>query len=703
MNSRRYLLSTILLLFILAIVSCSQDEDADDNANVQNGQSTPVAEAEATTGQSTESDDAPAASGDPGPTATATVTPVPSATPTPTRVPTGPVTICMAQEPSTLYLYGPNSHAAQVVRQVIYDGPIDSREYGLQAVILEKIPSLADGDARLTPVTVGEGDRVEDNEGNVVRLRDGVVVRPAGCYDDECAVVFTDEEASVDGEDERETVVGSLEMEQLEVTFELLDDVRWSDGQPLTASDSVFSYELAQDAVIPPRQRTGGQGLVPERRSDPIERTASYTAADEHTVRWVGLPGAMDPYYQGNFFIPLPQHQLENLSPEQLATADESARYPLGWGPYVLTEWTAGERIVAERNPEYFRAEEDLPYFDQVIFRFAGDNPQQFADDLVAGECDVVTGDALDSNWAAYEALASDGVVLHTRPSAIAEQLVFGINPVAHYDWRGDIFEDARLRQAIAYCVDREAIMNELMGGRSVVPNAFVPPDHPLHATAELATYEYDPEQARALLQEAGWRDTNGDGIAEAYGVDGVAEGDRLIFNYTTTTSTLRGRIAEMVVEDLSQCGFRVDLPAEPLAPETFFSTGNSSPIFGRAFDVTSLAWFADMLPPCHLYTTAQTPSDSNGWTGFNVSGYSNAAYDAACQRAQGRVASMEGYEASHVEAMRIFNQELPAVPLFMHLQAALTTEELEGLELDPTLPFETWNVENFRHADVNR
>ncbi|HSM55857.1 MAG TPA: ABC transporter substrate-binding protein [Candidatus Sulfomarinibacteraceae bacterium] len=696
MNFRRYLLPTILLLLILAIVGCSQDEDSDGD---DDGQHTPVSEAE----QISERGGEPVTDDESEPTATPTVTPVPSATPTPTRVPTGPVTICMAQEPSTLYLYGPNSQAAQVVRQVIYDGPIDSREYELQPVILEKLPSLADGDARLTPVTVGEGDRVVDNEGNVVRLRDGVIVRPAGCYGDECAVVFADEEPPAGDEEEHQTVVGSLEMEQLEVTFVLLEDVRWSDGEQLTASDSVFSYELAQEATIPPRQRTGGQGLVPERRVDPIERTASYTAVDEHTVRWVGLPGAMDPYYQGNFFIPLPQHQLEGLLPEQLMAAEESARYPLGWGPYVLTEWTAGERIVAERNPEYFRAGEDLPYFDQVIFRFAGDDPQQFVDDLVAGECDVVTGDALHNDWAVYEALAGDGVVLHARPSAVSEQLVFGINPVAHYDWRGDIFEDARLRQAVAYCVDRGAIMDELMGGHSRVPDAFVPPDHPLYAAAELVTYDYDPERGRALLQEMGWRDTNGDGIAEAYGIQGVVEGDRLIFNYTTTSSALRGRIAQMVVDNLSQCGFRVDLPAEPLAPETFFSTGNSSPIFGRTFDMTSMAWFADMLPPCHLYTTSQTPAESNGWSGFNVSGYSNGAYDAACQRAQGRIEGMDGYEASHVETLQIFNQDLPAVPLFMHLQAALATEDLEGLELDPTMPFETWNVENFRRAGANR
>lgn len=690
MKLQRHLVLSACLLLLFLLAACSRDEDpgsGDIDRTTESSATTEVAEELTGAAQGGVAEATP----------TVEITPTPSITPTPTRVPTGPVTVCMAEEPPSLYLYGPDSAAAQIVREVIYDGPIDTRDYGFQPVLLEKIPSLADGDARLETVTVGAGDVVVDSSGNVVTLRDGIVVQPAGCFLDNCAVTFYEDEAAAAGV-EAATAIGTVEMDQLQVDFTLLPDLMWSDGEPLTAEDSVFSYELATKAVVPPRMRTGGQGVVPARRVDPVERTASYTALDERQVRWTGLPGVLDSYYQGNFFSPLPEHQLGGMSIEELLQAEESARLPMGWGPYVISEWTAGEQIVAERNPNYFRASEDVPYFDQVIFRFLGENVEGVTDLVASGDCDIVTQDALTNDWASYTQREEAGdLILHTTPSAVWEHLDFGINPAA--SWRGDFFEDARVRQAIAHCVNREAIMNEVADGRSVTLDSYLSPDHPLLENVELTNYNYDPQRAVALMQEAGWRDTNGDGVAESYGVPGMVDGTTLIFNFVTTSSDVQQRIAQMVSADLAQCGFRVNVNPQPVAPQTFFNGGMNSPIFGRLFDMTSFAWFSDAMPACHLYTSSQIPTTGNGWMGFNVSGYTNEAYDAACAAAQGTVPGMEAFATNHVEAVRIFNQELPAVPLFMHVQAALAGPDIEGLELDATMPIETWNVEEFRRA----
>ena len=644
----------------------------------------------------------------PSATPTSTDTPQPTPTPTATRPPTGPVTICLGEEPPSLYLYGPSSYAADVIHEAIYDGPVDTRQYTVQPVILEKIPSLADGDAHLETVTVQEGDWVVDTEGKVVRLRTGINVRPAGCTSDDCAITYVappgDDEEPEDEEnqDQEDTAVVtptlSLEMDQLVADFTLLPGITWSDGISLTAADSVFSFQVAQEAQLPPRQRTGAQGVVPARTIDPVPRTAGYTAVNTYTVRWTGLPGYLDPYYQSNFFSPLPEHQLGDYTPEELLDAPESAQQPLGWGPYVLVEWEAGQQIVAERNPDYFRAGERLPYFDRVIFRFDGD-PESYLQDLESGECDVVVRDALDADYQQYRDLEADGAVrMHAVPGAVWEHLDFGINPIPSYDWRGDFFEDPRVRQAVAYCIDRQQIADELTFGLSVVPDAYVPPVHPLYEEAELTHYDYDPEAGIALLNEVGWRDTNGDGVSESYGIDFLQDGSLLIFNYTSTSSTLRQRIAEMVIADLAQCGIRVNR-TEPVSPQTFFTPGTSSPIFGRQFDMTSFAWFADALPPCHLYLSAEIPGLRTNWSGFNVSGYESETYDAACQSARGAAPGMDDYRDNHLEALRIFNRELPAVPLFMHLDVALAGPDLEGVRLDPTEPVETWNVENFSRA----
>lgn len=712
MLSRRVLILWGAVL-VLLLGAC-----ADDNDSAASTPTAPTEEiAQDSEGNATVAPSSTAAPAGPTETPSATPTPTdtpePSPTPTATRPPTGPITVCLGEEPPSLYLYGPSSHAADVIREVIYDGPVDTRQYTVQPVILEKIPSLADGDARLETVPVEEGDWVVDTEGKVVRLRTGINVRPAGCTSDACAITYTappdgddgetdDEENQEDeGEEDAEVVTPtlSLEMDQLVADFTLLPEITWSDGAPLTAADSVFSFQVAQEAQLPPRQRTGAQGVVPARTINPVPRTASYTAVDTYTVRWVGLPGYLDPYYQSNFFSPLPQHQLGDYAVEELLQAPESAQQPLGWGPYVLVEWEPGRRIVAERNPNYFRAGEQLPYFDQVIFRFDG-NPESYLQDLESGECDLVARDALDADYQRYRDLEAEGVArMHAVPGAVWEHLDFGINPIPGYDWRGDYFEDPRVRRAVAHCIDRQSIAEELTFGLSVVPDAYIPPAHPLYEEAELTGYDYDPEAGIALLNEVGWRDTNGDGVAEAYGIDFLQDGTTLIFNYTSTSSTLRQRIAEMVIADLAQCNIRVNR-TEPVPPQTFFTPGTNSPIFGRQFDVTSFAWFADALPPCHLYLSSEIPALRTNWSGFNVGGYESEAYDAACRAARGAAPGMDAYRENHLEALRIFNQDLPAVPLFMHLDVALARPDLEGVLLDATEPVETWNVENFRRAD---
>lgn len=697
---RRGRLYWIVLVILLA--ACSQEADESDSTR-PSSTDTPMSVSD----QAADSREPTSDAEQPSPAATESPTPGPTATAT--RVPTGPLTVCMAQEPDSLFLYGPDSYAARVIREVIYDGPIDTRDYALQPIILEKIPTLSDGDARLETVSVSEGQLVVDVAGNVVSLRDGVIVRPAGCFSDDCSVTFSSEavdETQNEGDEseqdsESDQPVAFLEMDQMLVEFSLIEGISWSDGEPLTADDSVFSFEIAQEAEIAPRQRTGHQGVAPARRIDTVERTQGYEALDSKTVRWTGLPGFMDAYYQGNFFVPLPAHQLASFTPQELQEAESSARLPMGWGPYILNEWIDGEQIRATRNAHYVAGDAEMPYFDEVVFRFGGANGFQLPEVLEEGTCDIVTNDVLGGDWDAYGAWEAQGSVqFHHTPGTVWEHVVFGINPSSQVTWRGDLFEDERVRQAAAYCIDRQTIMTELMGGLSSVPDTFVPPNHPLYATAELRQYAYDPAAGMALLQEAGWRDTNGDGILESYGIEGLADGSTMVFNFVTTTSALRERVAEMVASNLAQCGLRANVTPEPVAPQIFFSPDISSPVFGRAFDMTGFAWFADMLPPCHLYISSETPSAATGWSGFNVSGFSHEAYDSACQRARSTVPGMDAYDESHLEAMRIFNDQLPAIPLFVHLKSTLARSDIDGLMLNPTQTADIWNIETLRRVE---
>src|SRR5512142_957312 len=147
---------------------------------------------------------------------TATTVPPVGVTPTPVK---RALTICLGEEPNTLYPYGSLNAAARSVLSAIYDGPIDVVNYGYEAVILEKVPSLKDGDAQVTPIAVNAGTEVVDTRGDVVLLNTGAKVRPSGCRSDDCAITY-------DGS-------SSIKMDQMVVSFTMLKGLMWSDGEPL--------------------------------------------------------------------------------------------------------------------------------------------------------------------------------------------------------------------------------------------------------------------------------------------------------------------------------------------------------------------------------------------------------------------------------------------------------------------------------------
>jgi peptide/nickel transport system substrate-binding protein len=224
--------------------------------------------------------------------------PTPSQTPTP--APQKTLTICLGDEPASLYMYANLGTSARSVLSAIYDGPIDSNSFAYQPVILKDLPNLENGEALLETVMVREGDRVVDSNGLPVTLTAGMSILPSGCTSDDCAVTY-------DG-------FTDIQMDQMVVTFTLLPGLTWSDGEPLTADDSVFSFEIASST-----ETTASRYLV--------DRTLSYEAIDDLTVQWWGRPGYIDPEYFTNFWTPAPRHAWKDYAVSELPTLDASARY----------------------------------------------------------------------------------------------------------------------------------------------------------------------------------------------------------------------------------------------------------------------------------------------------------------------------------------------------------------------------------------
>jgi peptide/nickel transport system substrate-binding protein len=580
--------------------------------------------------------------------------------------------VCLGQEPDTLYAYGGSMLTDAHVQQAIWDGPIDTRSFSYQPTILEKLPSLADGDATIEIVSVEAGDVVLDSNEDPVILEEGVLVRPAGCYNSECAVEF-------DGT--------SIDMEQMVVTFKLMDGILWSDGAPLTVHDSVYAFDVESDPDTPANKYVEN-------------RTASYRAIDDLTAEWIGVPGYRDSAYYSRFWSPLPQHVWAEFTALDLLDAEESSRRPLGWGPYIIDEWIAGEHITVSKNPLYWRADEGLPEFDKVVFRIVGEDANANITAMLTGECDIVdqTGN-LDDQIALLLELQAAGKINPTfGTSAEWEHADFGTNPYKYYD-RPDLFEDVRVRRAIAHCMDRQTVVDTVLYGQSQVIDTFVPPSHPLF-NPDVTHYEFDIDKGIALLEEVGWVDDDDDPSTPriAQGVEGVPDGTALEFSYWTTTAPQRQEATQLLQSTLAACGISINL--EYWNPTEFFANGPDGPVFGRHFDMCQFAFLSGVEPPCWYYTSQQItgPIEEGfcGWGCTGNTGWSDAEYDLVCKKALESLPGTPEYEQFHKEAQILFAEYLPVIPLYLRLKLAATRPDMKGFIMDPTESSEFWNIEEF-------
>ncbi|MEE8568389.1 MAG: hypothetical protein V3S81_07245, partial [Anaerolineales bacterium] len=139
-----------------------------------------------------------------------------------------------------------------------------------------------------------------------------------------------------------------------------------------------------------------------------------------------------------------------------------------------------------------------------------------------------------------------------------------------------------------------------------------------------------------------------------------------------------------------------IDLTLDNMAAGQYFADGPEGPLFGRHFDLSSFAWLTGVEPPCDLYLTTQWPSEESGWAGQNDPGFSDVAYDEACNKALQSLPGTPEYDQYHKEAQAIFAEMLPGVPLFLRIKLSATRPEVTGFIMDPTINSEIFNIENF-------
>lgn len=610
-------------------------------------------------------------------------TPVQSQAPTapsvaaasPTPAPARLLTVCLVNEPRSLFLYDAVSSSEKSVLAAIYDGPIDNQNFTPKPVLLQKMPSLADGDALVQSIPVSKGDLIVDAQGNLTNLDEGVLYRPSGCTGPACAQPYT-------GTD-------PVQMDQLVVRFKLLDGIQWSDGTPLTAADSVYSYEVALS-------------LFPAALPDQVSRTSSYTALDDLTVEWTGIPGFMDGQYQNKFFSPLPQHAWASIPVNELSQNEVSSKKPLGWGAYVIDEWVPGDHITLHSNPLYFLASEGLPHFENLVYRFVADYNEALSA-VLAGECDVVDPTAgLETQTTELTQLSEKGSLsLVFQPDSAWELLEFNITPIDA--GRPAFFATKEVRQAVALCIDRQALVEALSGGRLQVADAYIPADHPLY-NPDTKHYSFEPQAAADQLAAAGWLDQDNEPSTPriANGVQGIADGTSFAVQYLTLDDAEHQAAAQLIQADLKQCGVQVNISLQPA--QKLLASGPDGPVFGRQFDIAQFAWVTAEEPPCSLYLSGETPGPypeyPKGWGGVNASGYSNPAYDQACLEAIYSLPDNPQHKQFYAETQALFAEDLPALPLYWHYHVVVGRPDLCGIPQQSAVESVFSSLELFNYGE---
>ncbi len=573
-------------------------------------------------------------------TQTAISSPTPTATETPPKV----LTICTTQLPENLFPYGnEGSVSKENLLAMTFESGFVLNDGEIAPGIVAKVPTRADGDLRLAPVSVQRGQLVMNAEGSLAVLKAGVRVFPSGCRQPDCALTW-------DGE-------SSLEMDQMMVTFQINDGLSWSDGTAVIAADSVLGFEVAEWAA----QQSWGWAE---------ERTMSYRAVDTNTIEWVGVPGFTTSQLDDFFWTPLPSYWFdEGQSPQAIVEDERWIMEPPSYGPFMLASRGIDE-LRLEANQNYYLAEQGLPKLDAVIYKVVAGGAQAAWEALQSGGCDV-----LDSsfNLAGEKALLAeisqdDRFAIQTHKGLDWIQLAFGITPSSYDDGyqpafgdRPDFFGDPLTRQALTACLDRRAMLDEAVGQFGEVWNSFLPPDTSLLEPADVIGH--DPVYGVQLLEQVGWLDHDGDAQTprQAFNVAGINNGEPLSMELLVSQAGLHSDLAEIITRSLGECGVAVTVTSMPAS--ALYAPGPQGPVFGRQFDLALIAWQPTPALDCLLYQTEQVPSGANNWIGTNIAGLSDAAYDSACLAAA--FALPEEYDRALRQAEELYVGRMPAVPLF--------------------------------------
>lgn len=460
--------------------------------------------------------------------------------------------------------------------------------------------------------------------------------------------------------------------EGLAITLEIHPDATWGDGTPVTTEDVAFTLEVGNHPQ---------SGIS---NAEMYRRIVELRVHDDK--RFTLLTDRIT--FQHNVFADLrllPAHierPIFEAAPEtyrnRTAFDADPTNPGLAWGPYRIAALTPGAEIILEPNPTWFGTP---PSFDRIVVRTI-ENTAALEANLLSGSIDMIAGElglAVDQA-VALEPRLGEGYKVEYTPGLVYEHIDLLLdNP---------LLADRRVRQALLYAVDREAISERLFGGQNPVASSNVSPLDRVHSN-DIPQYSYDPEHAVALLEEAGWSEMRN-------GVRHDAEGTPLRFDFMTTAGNRNRELLQQVLQSQWR-ELGIDTVIRNETPRVFFGTTVQQRNFGG---MALFAWISapEQVPRSTLHSE-EIPSADNGWTGQNLTGFVDPRVDDLLDRIE-RELDPEARRVLWHELQQIYAEELPALPLFWRASPQVTPTWLEGVRQTGHMVSASMWVEEWRRTD---
>ncbi len=474
---------------------------------------------------------------------------------------------------------------------------------------------------------------------------------------------------------------GGLAADGKSVTWKLKQGVKWSDGQPFTARDVIFTWRYVST------KETGATTLGAYSAIENVE------APDDYTAR-VTFKAANPAWYLPFTDAILPEHIFKDGIGANAKTFAGNLK-PIGTGPYVVDDFKPGDSVSYSVNPNWRDA--NGPAFSRVDWKGGGDA-------VSAARAVFQTGDYQFAWNLQVEPQILDQFVrqganrakLGLTPGAGVERIVFNFTDPNKEDpatgerssikFPHPFLADKRVRQAFNLIADRQTIADSLYGA-TAEPWALVQ-NSPLSALPDGATWEFSIDKAGQLLDAAGWRKAG-----QYRAKDGVPM--KLLFQ--TTTNSVRQKTQVLLKDALDKLGVQVELKS--VDSGVFFSTDPGNNDTAKKFYADWEMYGGSSGSPdgqrfLDYYTTAQIPQKANNWGLNNDSRYSSADYDRLAQQATAELDAAKRSAIFKAEYKLLYD-DAAALPLVSRKQAYGYANGLAGFEDTPWSPL-TWNLANW-------